>query len=397
MENCGGGQRLPPDGDEFPATYQEFSNVQQQYQFVNGAPVTTATKFDHQIQKNNDSNVTNCQEKTILLQDSRVISLRSSVCCTSAEITLPMQNDYSYHNDKNIVLSEKKITISGYYNDDDESKAVAPPPLPTSRPPKVEVSRSIQPHRKFSLNGDSWRQDDKSEKSVRDKIAMFSSRGSVEAPLFPIVMSPSASSLSASGRRLSKYKSSEDVFNDEPKSQDKEKTRSSLDLTTSVGDEPPSLPLTSPPGSPTSKISSNFISETKMERDAVSRSNSLMELKPSVPIKATTSYVVPTGLTRATSFSGGSSSLHSRSQSLSDLPPNPGHVSRTNSLASNFRRPNDEMRRTSLNQLIEQRRKGISKLRGLVIPEKETLPVTRPIVDLPEIKSRDSILLQVRV
>lgn len=26
MENCGGGQRLPPDGDEFPAAYQEFSN-----------------------------------------------------------------------------------------------------------------------------------------------------------------------------------------------------------------------------------------------------------------------------------------------------------------------------------------------------------------------------------
>jgi len=55
------------------------------------------------------------------------------------------------------------------------------------------------------------------------------------------------------------------------------------------------------------------------------------------------------------------------------------------------------VKRNSLNQLIEQRRKSISKLRGLVIPEKDTVPIDQPIVDLPEIKSRDSILLhQVR-
>ena len=71
-------------------------------------------------------------------------------------------------------------------------------------------------------------------------------------------------------------------------------------------------------------------------------------------------------------------SLHTRSQSLIDI--GRGNV--------------EDMRKASLNALIEQRRRGISKLRGLIIPEKvsEVVAQSHTICDLPEIRSRDSIL-----
>jgi hypothetical protein len=54
----------------------------------------------------------------------------------------------------------------------------------------------------------------------------------------------------------------------------------------------------------------------------------------------------------------------------------------------------EDARKASLNALIEQRRRGISKLRGLVIPEKvsEVVAPSHTICDLPEIRSKDSIL-----
>lgn len=71
-------------------------------------------------------------------------------------------------------------------------------------------------------------------------------------------------------------------------------------------------------------------------------------------------------------------SLHTRSQSLIDV----------------GRGVAEDVRKASLNALIEQRRRGISKLRGLVIPEKvsEFMAPSHTICDLPEIRSKDSIL-----
>jgi len=71
-------------------------------------------------------------------------------------------------------------------------------------------------------------------------------------------------------------------------------------------------------------------------------------------------------------------SLHTRSQSLIDI--GRGNV--------------EDIRKASLNALIEQRRRGISKLRGLIIPEKvsDVVAPSHTICDLPEIRSRDSIL-----
>lgn len=170
-----------------------------------------------------------------------------------------------------------------------------PPPLPASGPPPRKLSTE---ELRSPARVPAWRKDEKSECSVKDKIAMFSAAG--DAPATP--------------RR--RFSGSEDA-----------KTHSTLDLTYS----------------------------------------STLPRKPEGPARATT-------LARATSFSGGS--LHTRSQSLVDI--GRGTV--------------EDMRKASLNALIEQRRRGISKLRGLVIPEVATAAPSHTIHDLPEIRSRDSIL-----
>lgn len=303
------------------------------------------------------------------------------------------------------------------------------------------ISTIESPQRKFSLNGDLWRQDDKSERSVRDKIAMFSSQSNLDVPLFPSVMTTTA--ISSNGKRLSKYKSSEDVFSDDKSNGQKDRsaffvdrTQSSFDLTDSARTltghdsakkyRTPSLPaqpvLSSPitqttrvpktlpivPPKATSLSSplspsydKQIFSNTTMKNYCTESSNLSNTAYPS---KTVVSYnnvnnsvkTTSTPLTRATSFSGSMPFVQDRNSMTADSIGN-SQISRTNSLVSTFRRPGDDARRSSLNQLIEQRRKSISKLRGLVIPEKDTVSIDQPIVDLPEIKSRDSILLhQVR-
>ena len=167
---------------------------------------------------------------------------------------------YSYQTtNDNSTISEKKMEIAGYYHKDTmaieempshvekDTPVDTPPPLPLTGPPKVEqmtlhaknVSTMESPQRKFSLNGDLWRQDDKSERSVRDKIAMFSSQSNLDVPLFPNVMT--AAAVTSNGKRLSKYKSSEDVCSDDKSNGQKDRsaflvdrTQSSFDLTDSA-------------------------------------------------------------------------------------------------------------------------------------------------------------------
>jgi len=291
------------------------------------------------------------------------------------------------------------------------------------------------PQRKFSLNGDLWRQDDKSERSVRDKIAMFSSQSNLDAPLFPNAITATAVATS-NGKRLSKYKSSEDVCYDDKSNGSKDRpsffadrTQSSFDLTDSArattdsakrySQRTPSLPVQPALSSPTARVPTKMptISPkiTSLPSPAYDKqifpnaknyantleSGNLQNVAYSNTVTSGISAAVKTmntpSLTRATSFSGSTPFAQDRN-SLTDSVGNNLQISRTNSLASTFRRPGEDARRSSLNQLIEQRRKSISKLRGLVIPERDAVPIEQPIVDLPEIKSRDSILLhQVRL
>lgn len=352
------------------------------------------------------------------------------------------------YGDGSVLVSERRIEITGYYHKDvgaviEEDRRAekddTPPPLPltgkivhprpvsfprtvfpnslfsfSTGPPKIDravcptsyAARNAAPlldstARKFTSNGELWRQDDKSERSVRDKIAMFSSQSSLDGPLFP---SASMIAAAATNRRLSKYKSTEDVCSDERHCGQKERvsflgdrTQSSFDLTDSgrnVGQEPgrrynrQRSPFNAFGASKT-RGGAGFEASTPPPKSAA---NSYSVSGQNSPTKA---GLASAALSRATSFSGSSSAYghQDRASTAADLAPTLA-ISRTSSLASTFKRPaEDSLRRNSLNQLIEQRKRSISKLRGLVIPEKETITIDAPIVDLPEIKSRDSILL----
>ncbi|XP_063242334.1 uncharacterized protein LOC134542200 isoform X2 [Bacillus rossius redtenbacheri] len=312
-----------------------------------------------------------------------------------------------------------------------EAVPAAPPPLPASGPPARKASQRPDgdapppPARKFSEDlgssrprVSSWRKDEKSERSVRDKIAMFSSaqdsptrrasKGSSEDvfacddPDFadsarkPPSRTPSYRSSQAPqpafGRRSSAmiYNSMTDVYSnaalengEPPTSLDfNSRTQSSLDLTSS------SSSAYSSSGSPDSSLSYGvgYASTLPRKLGAARQPQSVSSGKYSDLGEK------PVSLTRATSFSGGNT-LHTRSQSLVDIVSIPFTGKRNSISAIGGTRPSEDMRRASLNALIEQRRRGISKLRGLVIPEKVAeISSTQPIIDLPEIKSRDSIL-----
>lgn len=301
------------------------------------------------------------------------------------------------------------------------------------------VSTMESPQRKFSLNGDLWRQDDKSERSVRDKIAMFSSQSNLDVPLFPNAIT--AAAVTSNSKRLSKYKSSEDVCCDDKSNGQKDRssflvdrTQSSFDLTdsarTSTGHDSPKkygqrtpsspaqpalsspitqtirdpkiLPVVPPKITLSSPYDKQIFSNTPTKNYCAENNNLLNATYPNIgktigSLNDASNSVKTSApsLMRATSFSGSMPFVQDRKLTVDST--GNSQISRTNSLASTFRRPGDDSRRSSLNQLIEQRRRSISKLRGLVIPEKEIVPIDQPIVDLPEIKSRDSILLhQVR-
>lgn len=355
-------------------------------------------------------------------------------------------------------------------------KMQPPPPLPSSAPPihKKKISlpsldRDVEMHapvRKYSScssapcgNGteDSkgsrtsmWRNDDKSVKSVRDKIAMFSNVTD-ETPISP-GLTPSSLN---SHRKLNRFKSSEDVFfsnnidsvdassGNLPSGKLFSRSVISVDKVASNSYMPEINRSTSPMkklptyssmvdmskvSSPTKQNALNtpksleYTSRTQSSMDLSSSSSAYSSESPdssltpttippapyvgyssTLPRKASareserkTSVTTPptstidnnTSIGRTASFNS-ANKLHSRSQSLIDvnsLPLN-RYVPKTN---------NEEARRASLNALIEQRRRSISKLRGLVIPEKvseDGVPQTIP--DLPEIKSRDSILSKV--
>uniref|UniRef100_A0A1B6G6F8 PDZ domain-containing protein n=1 Tax=Cuerna arida TaxID=1464854 RepID=A0A1B6G6F8_9HEMI len=358
-------------------------------------------------------------------------------------------------------------------------KMQPPPPLPSTAPPipkkKLSVSslereiESTSPIRKYSScsnasstgtddsfkpsrGSSTWRNDEKSVRSVRDKIAMFSNVTD-ETPISPAIAPPSLTS----HRKLNRFKSSEDVFYNDcvdtssgnlpsgklfsrsvisvdkvtsnsylpennqrstspmkklptyssmvdmsqvscaakqnkpniPKSLEyTSRTQSSMDLSSSSS----AYSSESPDSSLTPTVPTPFIgySSTLPRKSSARESERKVSLSSPKPENYSQISPVETknSLGRAMSFNG-TNKLHSRSQSLVDV----------NSIPLNRFVPkntSEEARRASLNALIEQRRRSISKLRGLVIPEKvseDAVPQTIP--DLPEIKSRDSILSKV--
>lgn len=93
MENCGGGQRLPPDGDEFPAAYQEFSNSSSQPPYRYMAATRTATIATNGSGLCSENEAFHAGETfKMLANDSNVVGSRS------------------------IILSDSKVTLTGAEN-----------------------------------------------------------------------------------------------------------------------------------------------------------------------------------------------------------------------------------------------------------------------------------------
>lgn len=221
-----------------------------------------------------------------------------------------------------------------------------------------------------------WRrQDERSERSVRDKIAMFSTDG-------PDQPHPKT-------RKLDKVEGDEATMK-------RAFTEDDVRLDSSAA---------SPSGKGGLRESSRSLSKTSAFSSMINVSTA--EPKDSVKMATASSEVdirqeLPPAPRRAdlreskrAEGDSSSSGLHARSQSLIDIGRTSltkrhsvGAYDRPSVYQYGVEKPEDRERRTSLSNLIEQRRKSLSKLRGLVIPESRANEgLEKTPIDLPKIAS----------
>ncbi|XP_061386438.1 pro-interleukin-16 [Musca vetustissima] len=209
-----------------------------------------------------------------------------------------------------------------------------------------DYKRSLSVPRRSS----DWRKDEKSEKSVRDKIAMFSNDDAaqpLEPAAKPISFSRSNSStkpLNLSTENLLDTSSSHTPYRAGSASLQKTRAMSVENLNDVARLYQLSKPL---------PAQSNF-SDSLQSLNSIN--SDYTQSYASLPRRhASTQH-----LDRRISFSG-----------------QPAYV------------PDEASRKAAITNILEQRRRSLSKLRGLVIPDRPHVPL-EPILDLPEIKSRDS-------
>ncbi|XP_055527213.1 uncharacterized protein LOC129719830 [Wyeomyia smithii] len=255
-----------------------------------------------------------------------------------------------------------------------------------SRRRSSDIHEINKPPSRVSLVGSNWRKDEKSERSVRDKIAMFSNGsgggggGSEnEAPStlrkFSKDFTKSSENLLGGGEGGYSRKSVDPI---ETYATLRKKAHSVENL-----DEVDSIPS----GGEFKTMESNGY-KTKFSLETskpvvLGKAYSVENLNPSNGMKPSgedSNKLESTGLF-------GSAKILSRTTSFSGY-------SNGNSLASISNSNNvEERRKSSITNLLEQRKKSMSKLRGLVIPEKvpetEVLQDSK-IIGLPIIKSKDS-------
>uniref|UniRef100_A0A182FBR8 PDZ domain-containing protein n=1 Tax=Anopheles albimanus TaxID=7167 RepID=A0A182FBR8_ANOAL len=260
----------------------------------------------------------------------------------------------------------------------------------------VDVAESHPPTKppsgtgRVTLLGSNWRKDEKSERSVRDKIAMFSSESSAPVPA-PSTMTRKFGSkdfTKSSENLLSRdggggapaKRSTVDPIETYATLRKKAHSVENLDEVDKALPAPRMLASDSTP-----KFSLETSKPVVLGK-AYSVENLNPQLRATDMAKSGAGGGVHLGadankvLARTISFSGSysnGSSLASVSQS------SPGAAG-------------DERWKSSISNLLEQRKKSMSKLRGLIIPEKvpeaEVLADSR-IIGLPIIKSKDSEII----
>lgn len=247
---------------------------------------------------------------------------------------------------------------TGPITDNLDSDTMTTPKLPKAEPRKLSATKaplennSASPAwvKSYSVSDSSsstprsvgsnslWRKDRNSMGSVKDKIAIFSSGENNEQPLLPLTKV---------------YKSSDNLLEEKPTLYDKKNQISKSCLFVN------SIASTNQPEK--KNIYNNKLATSNKNLD-----NNEPEVKPN--LNYTSSFSAKPNI-----------QLHSRSQSMLDM---------SNFDSSTWNSPNSDSRRLTLNSLIEQRRRGFSKLRGLVIPPADA-PIAEPVLDLPEIRVKD--------
>lgn len=245
------------------------------------------------------------------------------------------------------------------------------------------VKTSITSRKQYNkILPSNWRKDEKSEKSVRDKIAMFSNDNikptdrktlnkSTENLLLENVDRPRKNS-EVDGLSLTKKAQSVDTLDTIDSFSENNFQRNIIE---SICDNNSSSKKFE--SSPNNVYSYNM---------STMRAYSVENLRD---VDSTSLNHTPTITNRTT--------IHSQAPiiptSYASLPRSkPPTITRTTSFSGSREHQNyDERRRTSISNLLEQRKKSMSKLRGLIIPEKTALSdETEQILDLPEIKSADT-------
>ncbi|XP_034480267.1 uro-adherence factor A isoform X5 [Drosophila innubila] len=191
-----------------------------------------------------------------------------------------------------------------------------------------------------------WRKDEKSEKSVRDKIAMFSSSNELDT-IAPPTPTPTVSASASSFSRKPLNMSSENL----------------LEAASS----------TPPPSLKTRAMSVENLNDAQ-------RQYQLAKQLPQLHV-ADSMYSLHTLTTPTSNYSY--ASLPRRTHGMASASASASAVERRISFSGEG---DAATRKAAITNILEQRRRSLSKLRGLVIPERPQL--LEPILDLPEIKSQ---------
>ncbi|EDW34825.1 GL20990 [Drosophila persimilis] len=329
--------RLPPDGHEFPPNFSEplIMHPSHMHPHPHTHPALLKAKaelsFEH---NNNNNNNNNSSSNSNILEEDETGA--PPLPKTGPPPTVPRK---VYRQDLVINVEDARSR--------DTTETKTPPGLGRDYQRSLSASAPRKPS--------DWRKDEKSEKSVRDKIAMFSSNNELDAipPAAPTMTMPAAAVSSFSRKPLN---------------------RSSENLLDTCSSTPaPALKTRAMSVENLNDVQRQYQLAKQLPQLHVADSMySLHTPSPSPSLSSNPSY------SYASNYASLPRRAHGGSYSASA-----SAVERRISFSGEGEAAN---RKAAITNILEQRRRSLSKLRGLVIPERPQL--LEPILDLPEIKSQ---------
>ncbi|XP_022211204.2 LOW QUALITY PROTEIN: serine-rich adhesin for platelets [Drosophila obscura] len=323
--------RLPPDGHEFPPNFSEplIMHPSHMHPHPHTHPALLKAKAELSFEHNNNNNNNNGSSSQEEATGAPPLPK------TGPPPTVPRK---VYRQDLVINVEDARSR--------DATETKTPPSLGRDYQRSLSASAPRKPS--------DWRKDEKSEKSVRDKIAMFSSNNELDAipaatPTMTMTMPAAVSTFSR-----------------------KPLNRSSENLLDTCSSTPaPSLKTRAMSVENLNDVQRQYQLAKQLPQLHVADSMySLHTPNPSPSPNPSYSY--------ASNYASLPRRTHGGSYSASAAA-----VERRISFSGEGEAAN---RKAAITNILEQRRRSLSKLRGLVIPERPQL--LEPILDLPEIKSQ---------